>query len=238
MIIQIFISYITGYSQYSLAGDYLPFLNMINIRFMMLQTLIWYILLALSLKIIFNKLHFSFLLLIILIFFQIQLTFEYRNFERKNIEQASYKTYYAKELYKEIDNFIGKPKKDYRIVNIGIEPAISLYNGFYTIDGYSVNYPISYKYQFRKIIARYLNRFIKHQNLTIDIRQLSYMGAEYIFSAYEIEDYKKMHLKFLKKFDNNVTNWPVYLYHIELDSDAPAWSLYRNRITIPKTKSP
>jgi hypothetical protein len=31
-----------------------------------------------------------------------------------------------------------------------MEPAIALFNGFYTVDGYSTNYPLSYKKKFRK----------------------------------------------------------------------------------------
>ena len=41
--------------------------------------------------------------------------------------------------------------KDVRFVSYGIEPAVALYNGLYTVDGYSTNYPIAYKHAFQKV---------------------------------------------------------------------------------------
>ncbi len=250
LILQIVISLGAGfyYSQWmGSVGDTFPLLHSFHFaRFMMLQTLIWYLLLAFSLQVLFQKLKFTLLILLTLMIFQTLLTFEYRNFMRISKGPVTYKTYYASNLYKEIDNFIGKPKSKYRIVNIGIEPAVSLYNGFYTIDGYSTNYALSYKHKFRKIMHTYLNTLEKHhgdayvfdnwgsklyiftgqcsysaykktilKDLPIDLKQLSYLGANYIFSAYAIGDYKSMHLTFLKKFDNNESYWPVYIYEID-----------------------
>ena len=42
------------------------------------------------------------------------------------------------------------------MASIGIHPAISQYNGFYTLDTYNNFYPLSYKHQFRKIIEKEL----------------------------------------------------------------------------------
>jgi hypothetical protein len=39
-----------------------------------------------------------------------------------------------------------------------MHPAIALYNGFYTLDGYSVSYDIEYKYKFRQIIEPELKK--------------------------------------------------------------------------------
>ncbi len=60
---------------------------------------------------------------------------------------------YDEELYGKINEAIGLDKSTYRIAHIGISPVGSLVNGFYTIDGYSNNYPLSYKHEFRKIVA-------------------------------------------------------------------------------------
>ncbi len=60
---------------------------------------------------------------------------------------------YDEELYGKINEAIGLDKSIYRIAHIGISPVGSLMNGFYTIDGYSNNYPLSYKHEFRQIIA-------------------------------------------------------------------------------------
>jgi hypothetical protein len=37
-------------------------------------------------------------------------------------------------------------------------PSIALYNGFYTADGYVQNYSLGYKHQFRKVIAKKLEK--------------------------------------------------------------------------------
>ena len=63
------------------------------------------------------------------------------------------KRLYAEDLMQDIEDAIGKDMSTYRIVNIGISPVSPLMHGFYTIDGYSNNYPLEYKKQFREIIA-------------------------------------------------------------------------------------
>jgi len=167
LIIQIIISYWTGFLISEIFNESLykviPFLHSFHMRFMMLQTLIWYTLLAISIPIIFKRLNYSPLILSGIFFVQLILDFEYRNFTREASQPMTYKTYYAQDLFKKIDEYLDQPKKSYRIVNLGLEPAISLYNGFYTIDGYSTNYPLSYKHSFRIIIEQYLNTFEKHE---------------------------------------------------------------------------
>jgi hypothetical protein len=74
-------------------------------------------------------------------------------------EQIDYKhspsfgKFYAVNEFNDIKKFIGKPVQDYRVVSIGLHPAIAQYNGMYTLDSYNNFYPLSYKHQFRKIIA-------------------------------------------------------------------------------------
>lgn len=62
--------------------------------------------------------------------------------------------FFAEPLFEDIGNAIGKDKSQYRVVSIGLEPAVSLYNGFSTIDGYCTNYPLEYKHRFRKIMEK------------------------------------------------------------------------------------
>jgi Protein of unknown function (DUF6044) len=64
-----------------------------------------------------------------------------------------FSAFYAPELFGQIQAFIGLPLDSYRVVSVGMHPAVALYNGFYTLDGYLANYPLSYKRQFRPIIA-------------------------------------------------------------------------------------
>lgn len=70
----------------------------------------------------------------------------------------SWESYYAKELMKEIDEAIGRDKSEYRVAHLGISPAPSLMYGFYTVDGYSNNYPLEYKHRFRKVIEKELEK--------------------------------------------------------------------------------
>ena len=46
----------------------------------------------------------------------------------------------------------------YRVAHLGISPAPALMHGFYTVDGYSNNYPLEYKHRFRQVIARELDK--------------------------------------------------------------------------------
>jgi hypothetical protein len=73
-------------------------------------------------------------------------------------EKPSVKQFYATTQFKEIEQYIGKPKNSYRVASIGIHPAIAQYNGFYTLDTYNNFYPLSYKHEFRKIIAKELKK--------------------------------------------------------------------------------
>lgn len=68
----------------------------------------------------------------------------------------SWKSYYAEDLMQKLDDAIGKDKSSYRIAHLGMSPAPALMHGFYTVDGYSNNYPLEYKHRFRKVIEKEL----------------------------------------------------------------------------------
>jgi hypothetical protein len=67
-------------------------------------------------------------------------------------QKPSVREFYAEDLFKKIEKHIALPQEDYRVASIGIHPAISQYNGFYTLDTYNNFYPLTYKHQFRKLI--------------------------------------------------------------------------------------
>ena len=71
-------------------------------------------------------------------------------------QKPSVKEFYDVELFSEIKEYIGLPQDEYRVASIGLHPAIAQYNGFYTLDSYNNFYPLTYKYQFRKIIEKEL----------------------------------------------------------------------------------
>jgi hypothetical protein len=70
----------------------------------------------------------------------------------------SYQEYYSEKLFKEIEQYINKPKHEYRVAGIGLQPGILQYNGFYTLDIYTDIYPLDYKHQFRRIIEKELEK--------------------------------------------------------------------------------
>lgn len=70
----------------------------------------------------------------------------------------SWESFYAEDLMQELEDAIGKDIGTYRIAHVGINPAPALIHGFYTVDGYSNNYPLEYKHRFRKVIERELEK--------------------------------------------------------------------------------
>lgn len=70
----------------------------------------------------------------------------------------SWESYYAEDLMKELEEAIGRDMSTYRVAHLGISPAPALMHGFYTVDGYSNNYPLEYKHRFRKVIEKELEK--------------------------------------------------------------------------------
>lgn len=70
----------------------------------------------------------------------------------------SWESYYAEDLMQQLEDAIGRPMSTYRVAHLGICPAPALMHGFYTVDGYSNNYPLEYKHRFRKVIAKELDK--------------------------------------------------------------------------------
>lgn len=153
------------------------FLDTFNFaRFHFLRPLIIYVSFAVGLKIIAEHLkgwkgtvHF-------LIIAQIFILFAF-NDEIIYHNKPSVKEFYSEELFQEIKEYIGLPLDEYRIASIGIHPAITQFNGFYTLDTYNNFYPLSYKHQFRKIIAKELEK-----NKTIQTYFDEWGGRCYIFT--------------------------------------------------------
>lgn len=74
----------------------------------------------------------------------------------------SLKDYFAIGVMEQAEEFLrqeeGLEQSDYRVVSLGIDPAAALYHGFYCLDGYSNNYPVDYKHDFRRVLAPELER--------------------------------------------------------------------------------
>lgn len=128
-------------------------------RFHWLHPLLWYLALASALKIISGRHWLGKSLVTILLLFQIGFVFNHNpTLVEKKSGSPTYAEFFATEQFGQIRDYIGRPQQDYRVVSIGIHPSVSLYNGFYTLDGYASNYPLAYKHQFRQIIAPELDK--------------------------------------------------------------------------------
>jgi Protein of unknown function (DUF6044) len=142
-----------------------------------LRPLVIYVLFALRLKILWSrgekwrKIAKRFLVaqIILLSLMNEEIVFQY---------EPSVKQFLAEKQFQEIKEYIGLPVADYRVVSIGIHPAIAQYNGFYTLDTYNNFYPLSYKHEFRKIIEKELAK-----NKTIRTYFDEWGGRCYIFTA-------------------------------------------------------
>ncbi|WP_428912499.1 DUF6044 family protein [Niallia sp. Krafla_26] len=153
------------------------FMNTFNFaRFHFLRPLVIYVSFALALKILWQS-HYGWRKLIpiciaaqlvVLIPFNEEIAFQSR---------PSVKEFYDVELFTQIKDYIGISEEQYRVASIGLHPAIAQYNGFYTLDSYNNFYPLTYKYQFRKIIENELAK-----NKTIRTYFDEWGGRCYLFT--------------------------------------------------------
>ena len=139
-------------------------------RFYFLMPVMWMVLFALNLKYVIKLNRGKLLFIFFSIFFLgsvIYFNKEYRitmyrivaDVRNKpfSIEEPTFKQFYDEQLFNDIETYLGN-KKQYKVICLGFHPAIALYNGFQTLDGYFVNYPLEYKHKFREIIAEELNK--------------------------------------------------------------------------------
>ncbi|MFW9794053.1 MAG: DUF6044 family protein, partial [Candidatus Thorarchaeota archaeon] len=138
-----------------------------------LHPLLWYILFAISLSVIskgltFKGIEYGKVIALALILLQLAVllptSWELSSTQQANQPSITYREYYAVDLFQQIEDDIGLPQESYRIINIGFHPAVSQYNGFYTLDGYLNNYPLEYKYRFRNIIDYELATDVQSRN--------------------------------------------------------------------------
>ncbi|MFH0710518.1 MAG: DUF6044 family protein [Pseudomonadota bacterium] len=209
-------------------------------RFVLLLTPVWYALVAYSSVIIIQKIRFGIVIVIIVVIAQLNFAFDSAQFTQ-NPKGLTYKSFYDEKLFDEIKLMIGENPTAYRVASVGIPPAVALYNGLYTLDGYAANYPLSYKHQFEALVGENFihnpnsRRFIQnwgskcyliggnydadeyHQDEAIeyfymDLPLFYQMGGRYLLSGYKIMNEKESHLILLKIFTSKESYWTIYLY--------------------------
>ena len=126
-------------------------------RFYFLYPLLWMLIFALVLSILRAQSRLLTLMIIAVVALQSVYAFRYHELIR-NRNDPSVGQFLAEEQFSKIQDYIDKPLDSYRVASIGIHPSVALYNGFHTLDGYWPNYPLSYKRDFRNIIAGELEK--------------------------------------------------------------------------------
>ena len=222
--------------------EYLPILKVFNItRLTFIQPLVWAVLLVSSLNIYASRMYYTFWFILLFIFVQTVHEFNTKEFfTTATPEYASFENYYAPNLFKNVKMSMASGKN--RVVSFGLEPAVSLYNGFYTVDGYSTNYPLEYKVKFRKVVEKHLNNISEKNNfdewgskvyilgvistpkyyqkglvvqvLPFYVQPLCALDTDYLISAYEINSTKNSDLILQSNFIGEKNSWDIYLYKI------------------------
>ena len=117
----------------------------------------------------------------------------------RKINLPTFKQYYAADLFHQLNKNIGKPQNEYKIVSVGLFPNIAQFNGFSTLDSYQNNYSLSFKKDFRKVIAPELR---KNEQLR---KYFDYWGSRcYTFSAELGQNYL-----FSKKSSKRIKNFEI-----------------------------
>jgi len=132
---------------------YIPTLKTLNFRIHFLLPFIYAITFSFALKTLFKTLKLSALFSLVFISAQFYDSLNASYFTtKKRLDYASFQSYYATNIFKQIKQDLKiKNPQDAKFISYGIEPAVSLYNDLYTVDGYSTNYPLSYKHKFKKV---------------------------------------------------------------------------------------
>ncbi|SHI80288.1 hypothetical protein SAMN02745146_1550 [Hymenobacter daecheongensis DSM 21074] len=145
-----------------LVQDNLPLLRTFNLsRFHFLTPLLWFIVLALSLRLLpAGRLRMALVAAHLLT--GLSMNTEWLNNLRElagrpKPTEPNYTAYVAPALFGHVQQRIrqqtGQEPAAYRVACLGFPPGIAQLNDFYTLDSYQNNYPIEYKHRFRPIIA-------------------------------------------------------------------------------------
>jgi MFS family permease len=117
------------------------------------------------------------------------------------INSPSFKSFFATDLFSQISKTINKPHSEYRVVSLGMHPSVAQFNGFFTLDSYQNNYPLSYKNQFRKVIEKELE-------IDDEIRKIfDNWGSRCYLYSHELKD--KTDFGYLKNSNFSIENLSI-----------------------------
>ena len=151
--------------------QHIPYIKMIQLqRFYWLLSFFHYLLFFYALLKLcnLNLKWLAVILSVLQILFLFSWNSNYRQLAKKYIfnrkDSITYSEFYSADLLEDIRKYIGKPQSSYRIVSVGLEPAVALYSGFYTLEGYQSNYPIEHKRKMQEVMANELakNEYLRN----------------------------------------------------------------------------
>jgi hypothetical protein len=210
-------------------------------RFYFLHPLAWLLLLIIASSYFKNNIKILKLILLVNIVFLYS-----KNEAFSNSKSISFNKYYASSQFNDLKKYIKTPINEFNVINVGIEPAVSQYNGFYTLDGYLPDYPMSYKVSFRKVIIKELERseIIKNYydnwgsrcysySSELDLKKLYNKGnkKEIEYLLFDYERLKSMGCKYvISGVKINVLNNRNLLFEKKFVSAYSNWDIYLYKI--------
>jgi hypothetical protein len=153
-------------------------------RFHFIHPIVFGVLFYLSLDLISDRVRWGKILAVTLIITQLVVNFGYHELlaNRKN---PSFKAFFAQSQFEQILTYINSAElSDKRVASVGIHPAIAQFNGFDTIDGYFVNYPLAYKERFREVVAPELLKNEEMRKYFDDWGSRAYLFSSELWSSY------------------------------------------------------
>ena len=149
--------------------------------------------------------------------------------------------FFSKPLFDSIKKSVGYAGE--WSVAVGFEPSILLYNGIHTLDGYHSYYPLSYKREFRKIIAPEIDNtpvekeyfdnwgcrtyifnekagegrdtYVPPIELKINTQAFTRLGGRFIFSRAEIANREALGLTYRGTFSDPASPYTLFVYTAE-----------------------
>ncbi|WP_101689394.1 DUF6044 family protein [Dysgonomonas massiliensis] len=205
---------------------------------------LWYVLLGLAFAYVTKYIPKGTYIVIVLFclqFYNIQR--DDTNLLKDSNSKLTYKEFYSTDQYNEIKEVIGSKQSDYRVISVGVVPAVAQFNGFYTLDGYLADYPLEYKHRFGEVIHDELEQcpFVKWLFTTWgnycyayscelwgqpDPKQLPEVKLDYNFEALkkiaiEKDVYiisatriKDTPIELIQELKSQDWHWNVYLYKV------------------------
>lgn len=162
--------------------------------------------------------------------------------DTKDNESITIGDFYDTILFETIKKDINYSDKG--VAAYGFQPAVLLYNGFRTVDGYLSIHPMKNQKEFRKVIEPYLgqNEFYQNyydnwggrmylfgeldadpirdkeripSNLLIDTDAFKAYGGKYIVSAAKIENADELKVSLVNEYTREDSIYHLYLYQVD-----------------------